>query len=447
MTFSLKNPDVVFKSRCFRLVRILLLAGLTAMTAEKIHAGEVNPAPKIQPAPAAPEEAPVAVPPATEKALDYYHSGNVLWGVETLWGLLVPAIILFTGFSAKLRDWAGKIGRKWFFIVAVYFILYSVISAVVSLPLDYYTDFVRQHNYDLSNQTLGKWFGDSMKSLMVACIAGPIVVWLAYIPLRKSPKRWWLYVGLGTIPLLFLFMLVVPIWVEPLFNDFGPMKDKALEAKVLALAGRAGIEGTRVYEVNKSVDTKELNAYVTGFLGTKRIVIWDNTIAKMNEKELLFVLGHEMGHYVLGHIWKLIFFFSLMVLVTLFFVDRISKIIIGRFSKLLRFDRLADIASLPLITMVFSLLAFFLISPIGNWMSRSIEHQADQFGLEITRDNHDAATAFVKLQIENLGNPRPATWYKIMRANHPVLGDRIDFANTYKPWATGGKLEFESYFK
>ena len=225
------------------------------------------------------------------------------------------------------------------------------------------------------------------------------------------------------------------------------MKNKVLEAKVLALAERAGIEGSHVFEVNKSVDTKELNAYVTGFLGTKRIVIWDNTIAKMNEGELLFVLGHEMGHYVLGHIWKEIIFFSLLMLVTLFLADRTAKMIIAKYRERFRFDQLSDIASLPLILLLFSIFGLFIINPIGNWMSRAVEHQADQFGLEITRDNHDAATAFVKLQMENLSNPRPAAWYKIMRATHPVLGDRIDYANTYKPWENGEKLEFEEYIK
>jgi Zn-dependent protease with chaperone function len=281
---------------------------------------------------------------------------------------------------------------------------------------------------------------------MVGSVFGFCIVWIPYWLLKKAPKRWWLYVGLGTVPFMFLIMLVEPIWVEPLFNDFGPMKNKALEAKVLTLADRAGIERSHVFEVNKSVDTKELNAYVTGFLGTKRIVIWDNTIAKMTEGELLFVLGHEMGHYVLGHVWKEIVFSSLMMLLTLFLADRAAKVIIARYKERFGFDRLSDIASFPLILLLFGVFGF-IINPLDNWISRAIEHQADQFGLEITRDNHDAATAFVKLQMENLSNPRPALWYKILRADHPVLGDRIDYANTYKPWEKGEKPEFEKYFK
>jgi Zn-dependent protease with chaperone function len=393
------------------------------------------------------QNGPVSVPAASERAMNYYNSGNILWIADILWGMLIPALFLFTGFSARIRNWAQKLGKKWFFEVGIYFILFSIITFAIDLPLSYYEEFVRQHAYNLSNQTSAKWLGDSFKSLIVGSVIGFLFLWIPYLLLKKSPRRWWLYVGILTVPFLFLSLLVTPIWIEPLFNDFGPMKDKALDAKVLSLAERAGIEGGRVFEVNKSVDTKKLNAYVTGFMGTKRIVIWDNTIAKMNERELMFVLGHEMGHYVLGHIWKLIFFFSALVLLTLYIADRAASVLIDKFKDRFGFDHLYDIASLPLIILLFNVFGLIAIDPLGNWFSRYIEHQSDQFGLEITRDNHNAATAFVKLQMENLSNPRPGRLYKIWRADHPLLGDRIDFTNEYKPWEKGENLEFEEYFK
>jgi Zn-dependent protease with chaperone function len=389
----------------------------------------------------------VAVPVPTEKAMDYYHSGNILWIVGILWGILIPVLFLFTGLSARIRNWAQKIGKKWFWIIGIYFVFFSLMMFVIDSPLNYYQEFVRQHAYGLSNQTLGKWIGDSLTSLMVGIIIGFLFLWLPYLALKKSPKRWWLYVGIGTAPFLFLTLLISPIWIDPLFNDYGPMKDKVLETKILALAERAGIEGSKVFEVNKSVDTKTLNASVTGFLGTKRIVIWDNTLAKMNERELMFVLGHEMGHYLLGHIWKLIFFYSFLFLVTLYIAHRTAATLIDKFKHRFGFEELSDIASFPLIILLINLFGFILIDPVGNWFMRSLEHQADQFGLEITKDNHNAATAFVKLQAENLSNPRPGTLYKIWRMSHPLLGDRIEYANEYKPWLKKEKLEFEEYFK
>jgi len=154
-----------------------------------------------------------------------------------------------------------------------------------------------------------------------------------------------------------------------------------------------------------------------------------------------------MGHYVLGHVWKLIFFFSFLILIMLYLANRTAAVLIGKFKQRFGFDQLSDVASLPLILLLFSLFSLIIINPVGNWFSRSMEHQADEFGLEITRDNHNAATAFVKLQAENLSNPRPGLLYTIWRANHPVLGDRIDFCNAYKPWETDEPLKLGEYFK
>ena len=392
------------------------------------------------------ESSPVAVPNPSDKALRYFRSGNMLWVVNVTWGLLIPALFLFTGYSAKIRNWAQKLGRKWFFVIGLYFIVFTLINFVVDLPLSYYQSFVREHAYDLSNQTFGKWFEDSLKSALVGIIFGFLFLWVPYLLLKKSPRRWWLYTGILMVPFLFFVMLISPIWIDPLFNQYGSMKDRALEAKILTLAEMAGIEGSRVFEVNKSVDTKTVNAYVTGFLGTKRIVLWDTIIAKLNEKELLFVMGHEMGHYVLGHVVKSIFFFSVLIMITLFATYRVADGLINRFKDRFGFSQLSDIASLPLILLLMNI-CFLVITPVVFTFTRYHEHEADRFGLEITRTNHAAAMAFVKLQEENLGIPRPGWLYKLWRSSHPTLGDRIDFCNSYHPWEKGMPLKYETLFR
>jgi STE24 endopeptidase len=389
---------------------------------------------------------PVAVPAPSAEALRYYRGGNVLWVVNIVWGLLIPGLFLFTGFSARIRDWAKKLGRKWFLVIGLYFIFFTLIYFVIDLPLSYYQGFIREHAYNLSNQTFGKWFGDSLKSLLVGIIFGFLFLWIPYLLLKKSPRRWWLYTGILMVPFLFFIMLVSPIWIDPLFNEFGPMKDKALEAKILSLAEKAGIENSRVFEVNKSVDTKTVNAYVTGFLGTKRIVLWDTIIDKLNQKELLFVMGHEMGHYVLGHVIKSILFFSVLIMITLYAAYRTAGSIINRFKDRFRFEQLSDIASLPLLLLLLNIF-FFLVTPIAFTLTRYHEHEADRFGLEITQTNHAAAMTFVKLQEENLAIPRPGWLYKLWRSSHPTLGDRIDFCNNYFPWEKGTPLKYESYFR
>lgn len=392
------------------------------------------------------EAGPVAVPEPSEKAMRYYHSGNILWLINLLWGLLIPALFLFTGFSARIRNWAQKIGRRWFFVVGVYFIIFSVLNFIIDFPLSYYQDFVRQHAYDLSNQTFGKWFGDALKSLLVGMMIGVLFLWVPYLLLRKSPQRWWLFTGILVVPFLFFFMLISPVWIAPLFNKFGPMQDQALEAKILALADRAGIEGSRVYEVNKSVDTKAVNAYVSGFLDTKRIVLWDTIIAKLDEQELLFVMGHEMGHYVLGHVVKGILFFSVLILLTLYAAHRVSGGLLRKYQARFGFNQLSDIASLPLLLLLINMFSF-IVMPIALTFTRYQERESDRFGLEICQNNHAAATAFVKLQTENLGNPRPGWLYKLWRASHPTIGERIDFCNEYRPWERGEPLRYGDLLK
>jgi hypothetical protein len=263
----------------------LLLALLAAST--RAQTSGDSSAPSSEPQRTAPAPDRVPVPEPTEQALAYYRSGNVLWVVDIVWALLLSAVFLFTGFSAWIRHQAQRATKTWLLVVGLYFIAFSVISFAIDLPLSYYEGFVRQHAYGLSNQTFGKWARDEVISLAVTLVIGVLTLWVPYLLLRKSPRRWWLYTGLAAIPLIVLISLVQPIWIDPLFNAFGPMKDQALEADILRLAERAGIEGSRVFEVAKSEDTKTVNAYVAGVGGTKRIVLWDTILAKLNRGQRL----------------------------------------------------------------------------------------------------------------------------------------------------------------
>jgi len=384
----------------------------------------------------------VDVPEPSEKAVRFFRSGVVIWIVSTLLGFLIPGAILFGGISSRLRDLAKRVGRNWYLTFVVYFALLNVLMWLLSLPLDYYTGFVREHAYDLSNQTLAKWASDSVKGLLVGIALGAATVWLPYLLLRKSPNRWWLWTSVVAVPAICGLILIQPIFIDPLFNKFGPMNDRALEAKILALAERAGIEGSRVFEVAKSEDTKSVNAYVTGFMGTKRIVLWDTIIQKLDERQLLFVMGHEMGHYVLGHVWRMIVLAAVGICVVLYAAHRLSRGLIARFGKRFGFTELGDVASLPLILLIGSLLGL-IGSPLLMAYSRMQEHEADRFGLEITRDNWAGASAFVRLQEENLAIPRPPLLHKLFRASHPPLGERIDFCNDYRPWATDAPMRYE----
>jgi Zn-dependent protease with chaperone function len=384
------------------------------------------------------ERAPVRVPEPTEKALQFYRSGNRLWVLNHAWAIGLPAVLACSGLSARLGKVARRLGRVWFFTIGVYVVMYLAVVFVLELPLAYYEEFVRLHAYGLSNQTLGKWLGDSAKSLVVAMVGGFLFAWVPYLLLARSPRRWWLYTAILSIPFLFFVMLVAPIWIDPCFNRFGPMKNKALERSILALAARAGIDGSRVFEVDKSVDTNAVNAYVKGVFSTKRIVLWDTLIAKLDEPELLFVMGHEMGHYCLGHVVRSILLSGIVTLAGLFMVDWLGRRLVARYPRRLGFKQLADVASLPLLLMLLEV-AFLVLSPVALAYSRMQEHEADQFALDLTRTNRAGAMSFVKLQEENLSNPRPGRLFQFLRASHPSIGERIDYCNTYHPWISGAK--------
>ncbi|WP_295884546.1 hypothetical protein [uncultured Thiohalocapsa sp.] len=192
------------------------------------------------------DEPPVAVPEPSAETLPYYRNGNVLGVLATLWGLLPPAVILFSGFSARPRDWARADGRSWFFTIAVYVLLYLALVSLIDLPLNWYQDFVRAHAYGLSSQTLGQGLADSLKALAVTMVIGVLVLWVPYL-LRHFSRRWWLWTSLAAVPFLIPMLFMQPVLIGPLFDDVGSWQDKALEARLLALAERAGIDGGQVF--------------------------------------------------------------------------------------------------------------------------------------------------------------------------------------------------------
>lgn len=223
------------------------------------------------------------------------------------------------------------------------------------------------------------------------------------------------------------------------------MRNPTLEQEIITLAHRAGIEGGRVYEVNKSEDTELVNAYVTGVWNTKRIVLWDTLVDKLNREQVLFVMGHEMGHYVLNHAWKATVLTATLILISLYTIHRTARGLITRFSSHFGFDSLSDVASIPLILLIVSVLSI-VATPVSLAYSRHVEHESDRFSLELTRNNYAAATTWIALQRQNLSNPNPGWIYRTWRATHPALADRVVFANQYRPWETGDALRYGKEF-
>jgi STE24 endopeptidase len=388
----------------------------------------------------------VAVPEPSALAVRYHRSGNVLWATATALDLLLPAALLFTGLSARARRAAERLARgRRFATIALYAVAYVLIQALVFLPLSWYAGYLRQHAYGLSTETAAAWLGDWAKAVAITVVFSALLLWVPYWLLRISHRRWWLWTGLLTAPLTVLAMIVLPVYIAPLFDEYGRMRDPALERRIERLAARAGIPDSRIYEVRKSEETRQVNAYVTGFGGTKRIVLWDTLVDRLRPDEVEFVVGHEIGHFVLRHTLTFIVGATLLVTLSLWSVHRVAGWLIARFGRRFGFDRLDDVASLPLLALVGGVV-MLAASPAALALSRWQEREADRFGLEITRDNNAAARAFVRLQEDNLAVPRTGLLFRLWRGSHPDLADRIEFANRYSPWLRGQPLRYGDRF-
>jgi Zn-dependent protease with chaperone function len=396
-----------------------------------------------EPGAGAASDALVSVPAPTEKALRYHQGNTVLWFVGQAFALALPLALLLTGSSAWMRTFATRLaGGRFYPTLAITFVLLSLVIFLIDLPLSFYAGYWREHLYGLSHQRFGKWAGDQAKGLGVGIVVGLLVLWVPYWLLARSPQHWWLWTAMLALPFYLLTLLIAPLWIAPLFNKFGPMQDKALESEILAEAKRAGVEGARVFQVDKSVDTTKVNAYVTGVGGSKRIVVWDTLMKRLSPAQTKYVVGHELGHYVLGHVWINVLLSTALTFLGLLGAHLVSRFFLDHFGARMGFHTLADVASMPLFMFLLTLFSL-VITPATLAFSRYHERQADRFGLDLTHDNHAAATAFVALAQQNLAVPRPGLLYKIFRASHPPIGERVDFINSYKPWEKGQPGTFD----
>lgn len=368
----------------------------------------------------------------TDEMRRHSRIGDALYFVGTAWSLGVLALLLVTGLSRRMRDAAARVTKKPFLLAMLYIVLFTLATAVLEFPLTYYSDFVVPHQFDLTEQSFGSWMVDMLKGMAVAMVLGSVVGALALLAIRRI-RRWWVVLWLTSVPLIIVVVVLQPIVLDPIFNKFEPLKDEVLRQKLVDLASRAGIEGGRVYQVNKSKQTKTMNAYVNGIGPTNRIVMWDTLLAKMNHDEVLAVMGHEMGHYVMKHIWKTLAFLLAVSVFVFYFAQRLYEPGLRRWGSRWGVAERGDPASLPWLLLIASVISF-LLSPVISGYSRSNEHDADMFSLELTHLNEPFATAFVKMAEDSKRDPSPHPFIKFWRYTHPPIAERIPFALHYKPW-------------
>ena len=365
-----------------------------------------------------------------EQAVKYQKSKNTLYFFSQGYGLVFLFLFSFLGISAWLRSRVDKITKLRFFVIALFVLTFIIIQVVISFPLDYY-GFKLEHKYNLSNQTFGGWMGDNLKMFLVSLILSLIIFEGVYFLIKKSPKRWWIYVS--AIFVLFTIILVnlAPILILPLFNVYAPLPQGELRDKLVMLSERAGVKTEAIYTMDMSKQTKKVNAMFAGLGNTKRIILGDNLVKDLNPDEIGVVIAHEMGHNILQHIWRIIVLNTILATLGFLLIYLTMGRIINRWKGSLRMESPNDIASLPLFLLIFMVYSL-IIMPVMPGYSRILEQQADGFALELTHDKEVFVSAMDKLIYLNLEDPNPNPIVEFLLYDHPATGKRIKFAEEYE---------------
>ncbi|HXJ16408.1 MAG TPA: M48 family metallopeptidase [Candidatus Polarisedimenticolia bacterium] len=369
--------------------------------------------------------------------------------ISFFYGLIVLWLILRWKLAPKYRSWAESASPRRFLQALVFSPLLILTVDALELPTGIYDHWVSS-KYGLSVQGWASWTWDWVKGEFISVIVGTILILLLYAVIRRSPRRWWFYFWLVSLPVVLAVFFLQPLVVDPMFHKFEPLaqKDPALTASLEQMVRRAGqnIPPERMFWMKASDKSTEVDAYVTGFGASKRIVIWDTTIAKMTTPQIAYAAGHEMGHYVLYHIPKQIALLAAFFFIIFYLGYRCIAWLLSRWGGKWGIRGVDDWASLPALLLLLSIFGF-IANPATNAISRHYEHQADQYGLEVTHgltpdSGQVAAQAFQILGEVSLADPKPNPVNVFLFFTHPTIPERIHFALTYDPWARGGTGEF-----
>ena len=382
-------------------------------------------------------------PDKLAKAEALYRIRTTLYLFGMIFGIIVLWVLLKLRIAPALRDLAERSSKNRFVQALIFVPLLTLLIAVIALPVDLYGHHISLA-YGLSVQSWPSWFGDWCKGEALAIILFVPTVFALFRIIRRSPQRWWFYFWLLTLPFMLLLIFIEPVIIEPPFNKFEPLEKTQLQlvAAIEKVTHRGGLDipASRMFEMKASEKVTTYNAYVTGIGATKRVVVWDNTIHDMTIPEILFVFGHEMGHYVLDHIYKGIAFAAGLMFAGFWLGRRIALALLTRWGEPWGVRGIDDLAALPVLMLTLSLL-MLVSEPIGNAFSRHLEHEADRYGLEVTHglfpDNAEvAAASFQKLGEKSFDYPSPNRFLVFWSYDHPPIADRIRFSLSYDPWDT-----------
>jgi STE24 endopeptidase len=369
--------------------------------------------------------------PASERARSnaYFEGGYWL----LLWDFLATAVVMWLllrfRWSARIRDFAERATRIRFLQTALYWVPFIITVSVLIFPLTVYEGYVREHAYGLLNQTFGSWFRDQLISLAVTVVLGAILIIPLFGLVRWLGHRWWVWGAVLMIVFFAFVSLIAPVYLAPLFNTYKKLEDPKIKDPILSMARANGIPATDVYEFDASRQSNRVSANVSGLAGTLRISLNDNLLDRCTLPEIETTMGHEMGHYVLNHAYKALVMFGVVIVIGFAFLDWALGFSLSRWGDQWGIRDIKDVAVLPLAFLIFSLF-FFLTTPVFNSITRTMEFEADMYGLNAARQPDGEANVDLLLGEYRKMDPGPVE--EFLFYDHPSGRTRITAAMRWK---------------
>jgi STE24 endopeptidase len=359
----------------------------------------------------------------------YFEGGYWLQLWDFLLGAAIAVLLLAARWSARMRDLAVRLTRRKPLQSALYWVQYLVVVSVLTFPLNVYQGFFREHRYGLATQTLPAWLGDQGIGLGVGLVLGAMFIPLLYGIIRRLPRSWPVWGAVATVVFLAFVMVIQPVYIDPLFNKYTSLSDPTVRDPILRLARANGIAVSNVYKFDASRQTTRISANVAGFMGTQSIRLNDNLLNRCTLPEIEAVMAHEMGHYVLNHVYKMMFYFGVVIVVGFALLKWSFNAVIRRWGSSWGVEGPGDIAGLPLFVLLLSIF-FFVLTPLNNTVSRTIEMEADMFGLNAARQPDGFAEVSLKLADYRKISPGPIE--EFIFYDHPSGRVRIETAMRWK---------------
>ena len=368
-------------------------------------------------------------PPERARSNAYFEGGYWLLLWDFLSTVVVMWILLKFRWSMRMRNLAERITRFRPLQTALYWIQFIVVVSVLTFPLGVYEGYFREHKYGLLNQTFGPWMREQAIGLGVGVVLGAILMVPLFGLVRRLGKSWWVWGSVVTLVFLTFVSLIAPVYISPLFNSYSKLQDASVKDPILSMARANGIPATDVYQFDASRQSNRVSANVSGFAGTLRISLNDNLLKRCTLPEIETTMGHEMGHYVLNHAYKGLVMFGVLVVLGFAFLNWLINFALARWGEAWGIRGITDVAVLPLAVIAFSTY-FFLLTPVTNTITRTMEFEADMYGLNSARQPDGEAN--VDLMLGEYRKMDPTPLEEFIFFDHPSGRTRITAAMRWK---------------